>query len=78
MCAVCITEILLAKASKAAQQFLQFGYTQVQWRRGRGGQGGGHGPPGKNLSDNFDACWKFLKFLFVKFKICSFHKYYVL
>ena len=35
-------------------------------------------PPGKNLSDNFDACRKFLKFLFVKFKKCSFHKYSVL
>ena len=39
-----------------------------------GGPGGAMAPPGKNLSDNFDACRKFLKFLFVKFKKCSFHK----
>ena len=39
---------------------------------------GAMAPPGKNLSDNFDACRKFLKFLFVKFKKCSFHKYSVL
>ena len=43
-----------------------------------GGARGGHGPPGKNLLDNFDACRKFLKFLFVKFKKCSFLKYSVL
>ena len=43
-----------------------------------GGPGGAMAPPGKNLSDNFDACRKFLKFLFVKFKKCSFHKYSVL
>ena len=43
-----------------------------------GGPGGAMASPGKNLSDNFGACRKFLKFLFVKFKQCSFHKYSVL
>ena len=46
--------------------------TVAPWPGG-GGQGG-HGPPGKNLSDNFDDGRKFLKFLFVKSKKCSFQK----
>ena len=34
---------------------------------GGGGQGG-HGPHEKKLSDNFDACRKFFKFMFVACK----------